>query len=314
LSNTSVTIEMASATFILSLDTEIAWGTYSAPGSKASAFDTYPALLRRLVNLLDIYEISATWAVVGALIDPQPDALPPVHYPFASAPDTERVQRGPAHWFHLPAVLDCIQRARAPQEIATHTYTHLLSDAPAVSRERFAAELRAARDLHAKLGLPPLRSLVYPQNRVAHVDVLGEFGITSYRGPAEDWYSALPRPLSRPAHLLDRSLGFPPPVYRLADCDRTHDVVNLPASQFLMSYDGVRASIPTESRVRQALTGLDRAAEHNAIFHLWFHPFNLGSADAMFDALTTILAQVYERRSAGTLRVLTMEQAAVLVG
>ncbi|MEO0562322.1 MAG: hypothetical protein AAF125_09410, partial [Chloroflexota bacterium] len=125
-------------------------------------------------------------------------------------------------------------------------------------------------------------------------------------GVASDWYARFPKAIKRPAHLIDRVMAITPPTYPLT-AERIEDgLVNLPASQFLMSYDGVRARIPTESRVQQAEKGLQRAVNRNEMFHLWFHPFNLGSSDAMFDALTQILALVYDYRAAGALQVRTM--------
>ncbi len=296
---------MPHATFILSLDTEIAWGTYGDLDGRAAVFEAYPLLLGRLVNLLDIYEIPATWAVVGALADGVRD-VPEPHYRFADTPDAARREGHPAAWFHLPGVLDVIQGMRVPQEIGTHTYTHVLADDAGVSRVLFAAQMAEVVALHERHGLSPVRSLVFPQNRVAHLDVLREYGIMAYRGAAHDWYRWLPRPLQRPLHLLDRTLGTTPPTYAYHDRVTDEGLVDLPASQFLMSYDGPRARIPTEARVRQAERGIRRAMDRGEIFHLWFHPFNLGSSDAMFDALTQILARVWGARAAGTLRTMTM--------
>ncbi len=301
---------MPTPTFILSLDTEIAWGTYANLSARAAAFDAYPSLLRRLVRQLSIYEISATWAVVGALFG-DPSQVPQPHYSFATAPDATRARQHPAAWFHLPAVLDIIQAARTPQEIGTHTYTHLLATDPGVTRELFARQLAAVVGLHRRHGLTPPRSLVYPQNRIAYTDLLREHGITAYRGSQPSWYGWLPKALQRPAHLLSRANASLPPVYRPV---RASDgLVNLPASQFLMSYDGVRRRVPTAARVRQAERGLARAIRQQAVFHLWFHPFNLGSDDAMFDALQQILTLVWEHRAAGRLQVRTMGAVAAEV-
>ncbi len=298
--------------FILSLDTEIAWGTYGNLAARAPTFDRYPELLNRLVRLLTIYDIPATWAIVGHLLlkPGQRSALADVQYSFADAPDTARIAAGKPDWFYGRYIVDAIQSARAPQEMGSHTMTHLLATDPAVTRADFAAQLDAVVTAHAAHNLPAPRALVYPQNRVAHTDLLPEYGFTTYRGQAADWYARMPKPLKRPAHLLDRTLGLTPPTYAPADCLQPDGVVNLPASQFLMSYDGVRAQIPTQARVRQARLGLARAIQHGEIFHLWFHPFNLGSSEAMFEALIHILAMVWEGRDRGQLRVMTMGQAA----
>src|SRR5687767_9232224 len=55
--------------FVLSLDTELAWGSFDHTPVAAFA-NRYPDLrgtIRRLLDLFERYELSATWAVVGHL-------------------------------------------------------------------------------------------------------------------------------------------------------------------------------------------------------------------------------------------------------
>ncbi|MEO0563728.1 MAG: hypothetical protein AAF125_16600, partial [Chloroflexota bacterium] len=179
------------ATFVLSLDTEIAWGTYGNLEARANAFEVYPSLLRRLVRQLDIFEISATWAVVGGLLVPseQLTDIPEPHYSFAQIPDSARRDGHPKEWFYAPDVIETIQMTRTPQEIGTHTLTHLLATDPGVSHEMFDAQLAAVVALHQQHGLPSPRSLVFPQNRVTYTDLLRQHGIIAYRGVASDWYA-----------------------------------------------------------------------------------------------------------------------------
>lgn len=284
------------ATFILSLDTEIAWGT-DAPDLPrfAACFDGYRPLVRRLLDLLDRCEVAATWAVVGHL--------------FLSPGDPRAHPRAPAHWYHAPDVIDSIRSARAQHEIGTHTFSHIYTREASTTRAVWLHELRLCAELHRQHGLP-LRSLVFPRNQVAYLDTLPEAGIRAYRGAERSWYRGLPARPRRAAHLLDRALGLPPPTYAPAALRVNARLVNLPASQFLMAYDGLRGRIPTASRVRQARLGLAQAARRGHLYHLWFHPFNLGTSPAMFDALESILREVAALRAAGALRVLTMQAAA----
>ena len=299
-----------SGTFVLSLDTEIAWGTYANLSQRTQTFDNYRRLLLRLRRQLDIFEISATWAVVGGLLHPDGPRSPllDVQYSFATTTERERINSHPTAWFYQPGLIDIVLAARAPQEIASHTMTHLLATDPAVTRTMFEAQLAAVVQAHAEAGLPAPRSLVYPQNRIAHTDLLPQYGFRSYRGVEQSAYTHLPPWASRPAHLLNRALAVPPPTY--APVQQPGTPLNLPASQFLMAYDGIRAKIPTAARVHQARRGLNRAIQRGEIYHLWFHPFNLGSSDEMLDAFTQILALVYQDREQGTLRVQTMQQVA----
>src|SRR5262249_6245917 len=135
---------------------------------------------------------------------------------------------------------------------------------------------------------------------------LPKYGIIAYRGVEGN------RPTERrgPLHLLERALALPPSTYDLSTLKVGEMLVNLPASQFLLAYDGPRRWIHTTSRLRQARLGLDRAGERGHLYHLWFHPFNLGTSHAMFDALEQILCEVVHRRDSGKLRVMTMQAAA----
>lgn len=280
--------------FILSLDTEIAWGTAAADLPRyARCFDDYRSILRRLIALLDAYDIPATWAVVAHLF---------------LQPGDERArlpgERPPA-WYHGPDVIEAIRAARTAHEIGTHTFTHIYADDPATTVDQWRAQLDMATAIHREYGLT-IRSLVYPGNRLAYLDLLPEYGIIAYRGVEQTWYGRDRGPF----HLLDRALALPPPTYDLAGLRVNDRLVNLPASQFLLAYDGVRGWIPSAARVRQSRRGLDRAVERDHLFHLWFHPFNLGTSERMFAVLEQILRDVARRRDAGALRVLTMEQAA----
>ncbi len=279
-------------TFILSLDTEIAWGTDPQDIIKyAGCFDSYRVILRLLIDLLDQYNISATWAIVGQLILP--------------ATDRRAENKQPANWYHAPYVLDWIRDAKTAHEIGTHTFSHIYTDDPQTTQAVWETDLANCFDVHQQFGLP-LGSIVYPRNQIKYLDTLSKYGIIAYRGIEGN----RPRERRGIAHLLHRALALPPPTYDLQSCKVNDKLVNLPASQFLLAYDGIRSRIPTASRVRQARLGLEQAAHKNELYHLWFHPFNLGTSLRMFDALEQILRIVSTMREQGKIQVLTMEQAA----
>jgi peptidoglycan/xylan/chitin deacetylase (PgdA/CDA1 family) len=305
-------------TFILSLDTELAWGTLDKEG-----FRTYRRHLEQvrpnvvsLLSILEKHDVAATWAFVGHLMldscsregsgaDPHPDAL------------TARFPWYDRHWHdHDPAstrdqapfwygddLLDMVLDASPKHEIGSHTFSHLPLDGPEVKEEIARSQIVKCLELANRRGLS-LRSFVFPRNRVAHRPVLSEQGFTCYRGPEESWYTRLPRPLARAGHFAHRLLGMAPPVYRELDVE--FGLVNLPASMFLMPPDGVRALIPGRSRVRQAVLGLRRSARTDGVFHLWFHPWNIGTSGAMLRWLDAILDEVDTLRARGDLRVRTM--------
>ncbi len=187
---------LMNGTFILSLDTEIAWGTDPEYlPVYAQCFDNYRVILPRLVALLDRYEIPATWAVVGHLFLKPDD--PRSIKKSADKPD----------WYHGADVIEAIRSAKVRHEIGTHTFSHIYTEDATTTREVWNRELQTCVDLHREHGLP-LKSLVYPRNQVAFVESLPDYGIIAYRGIEQSWYRKLP--MQRPLHLLDRALGLPP--------------------------------------------------------------------------------------------------------
>jgi peptidoglycan/xylan/chitin deacetylase (PgdA/CDA1 family) len=285
-------------TFILSLDTEIAWGTDMRDMLKyAHCFESYRVILRRLIDLLDQYHIPTTWAIVGQVMLKPDDRRSLI----MASPELDMVS-----WFHAPYVVEWIRAAKTPHEIGTHTFSHIYTDDPDTTQKVWEDELRDVVKLHRQLKLPAVRSIVYPRNQIKYLDTLSKYGIIAYRG-IEGHRERERRGL---AHLLNRALALPPPTYNLAACKVNDKLVNLPASQFLLAYDGIRSRIPTASRVRQARLGMEQAARKNELYHLWFHPFNLGTSPRMFDALEQILRIASTLREQGKLQILTMEQAA----
>jgi len=285
-------------TFILSLDTEIAWGTDMRDmGKYAHCFESYRVILRRLIELLDQYNIPTTWAVVGQLMLKPTDKRSLI----MASPGLDMIE-----WFHAPYVVEWIRGAKTAHEIGTHTFSHIYTDDPDNTQEVWEYELQQVAKLHRQLKLPVARSIVYPRNQIKYLDTLSKYGIIAYRGIEGN----RPRERRGIAHLLDRALALQPPTYNLDACKVSDKLVNLPASQFLLAYDGIRSRIPTASRVRQARLGMEQAAKKNDLYHLWFHPFNLGTSPRMFEALEQILKMAASMREQGKLQVLTMEQAA----
>lgn len=313
-------------TFVLSLDTEIAWGSVDTPRLRScvSHFNSYRKLVRRLVDLLDKYEISATWAFVGRLLVDQSryatratsadsDSTTATAMPSEQSSSETIKREGDPSWWSGTDVLEMVRNARVEHEIGTHTFSHTILGDPACRRNHARSELQVCRKVHADRGLE-MKSLVFPRNKIAHLDAAASVDILCYRGRERNWYRGMPNRMQQAAHFLDRLLAIEPPTYRWNELSSTqHEPVNIPASMFFMSFDGLRALIPPSRRVRQVRRGLDRAIENGEIFHLWFHPFNLGSSPRMFETLESILRMVSEEKDRGRLRVCTMEQVATEV-
>ncbi len=311
------------ASFVLSLDTELAWGTFDKGG--ATRYKKHLGATRgeiqKLLGLLEKYEIPATWAIVGHLFlrecnsatvgeDPHPDVLTPRYswYPYHWHHMDPGSNRESAPFWYGDDVVEAIRNAKPAHDVGCHTFSHVIMNDPAVTHAIATSQVRKCCDLAHAQGIT-LRSFIFPRHGIAHLDVINENGFTSYRGHERIWYRNLPRPISRLLHLMHAVLGITPPVYSEIGIDHS-GLVNIPASMFLMPKDGLRCLIPWKSRIVQARRGIQEAIRKNGVFHLWFHPWNLGGSPQMIDCLEDIFRTVASHREKGQLRAVTMKDLA----
>lgn len=302
--------------FTLSLDFELIWGTQDlvGPGGfrRACLFERQ-RVIDDLLSLLHEFEISATWCIVGHL--------------FLDACDGEHAElKRPSHawlredWFHHDpggretdesvflgkSLVEKILACPTKQEIGFHSFSHVIWGDPGCPREVAESEMNACLQASAWTGRRSV-SFVFPRNRVGHLDVLAANGFRVFRGPGPRWYERDENPgaLGRLAHLLEVAAGTPAPtvVPRMTP----EGLVNLPGSMIYLPAHGIRGLIPIERRVRRALVGLERAAAHQRVLHLWFHPTNLSDRyHPMMAGLRTVFQKVREMRYGGRIDVRPM--------
>ncbi len=310
----------AEGVFTLSLDFELLWGTVDLFGPekfRRACEIERDQVLDRLLALLAEHDISATWCILGHLFldrchasggRPHPEIVRPRHRWVRG----DWLQHDPcssesaAPLFYGRTLVEKIRACRIPQEIGSHSFSHVVFSDPGCSRDTAASELAASASAAGELGLEP-RVFAFPRNGVGHLDLLREFGFECYRGPAPRWYEReeRPRALARLARLATVLSASTPPV--VAAEPGPGGLWNVPASMMYFPNHGLRRRIPVSSRVRRAFKGLDAAVRMRRVFHLWFHPTNLADdPDAMFAGLLAILARVGELRRKGRLAVAPM--------
>jgi hypothetical protein len=306
--------------FVLSLDTELAWGSVhggSLPQREALFQQARPCI-SRLLKLLEKYQIHATWALVGHLFLERCQPVNGIKHPeivrpkYSWYPDDwflpdpcSRLEDAP-FWYGRD-IVQWIQSCQVTQEIGCHTFSHIRVGEPGCSRECFASELRACCVEAEKLGLN-LQSFVFPRNSVGHLDVLAEAGFLAYRGVAPSLFERLPGITARIFRQLGHFIPLTPPVVLPK---KEKGLWNLPASYFYPSTYRWWRIISGISRAYKVKQGLRKAAKKRYIFHLWFHPWNLASQpDKLLSELEAIFAEVCRYRDAGRLDNLTMGELA----
>jgi len=306
--------------FTLSLDFELLWGTVDLHGPerfRRACEIEREVVIDRLLALLDEHRIPATWCILGHLFLSECSRSRGVAHPELVRPRHRWVrgdwlQHDPcsdetrAPLFYGRSLVEKIRACHTPQEIGSHSFSHAIFSDEGCSREVAASELSASADAARQMGLD-LRSFAFPRNGVGHLDLLPQFGIRSYRGPAPRWYERREPPpsLHRLARLWAVVAASSPPVVTPGPAGA--GLTNVPASMIYLPMHGLRRHVGVSRRVLRAKKGLAAAVRSGRVFHLWFHPTNLADEpEAMFRGLREILATVQGLVREGRLDVATM--------
>ncbi len=306
--------------FLLSIDTELAWG-----GVHDGSFRRRTHLYRltreaiaRLLALQECYQIRATWAVVGHLfLEPcrpvdgvkHPEVVRPAYAWFSG----DWFQYDPCTgleadpFWYGPDIVEAVLRCKTPQEVGSHSFSHAIMGDPGCSREAFQSELRACQEAARPWGIQ-LRSFVFPRNSIGHLDALSASGYTAFRGLARPWHGRLPVLGEKALRGLQALSPLAPETSqpRLLD-----GLIDLPGTYFYLHREGWAKRVPIGARVHKAFLGLEKAARSREIFHLWFHPFNLATdPQGLLSGLEAIFRRVAVLREAGRLDNPTMGELA----
>lgn len=305
------------AKFVLTLDTEIAWGTFYWRGFEYYRlhFDQFRPLVRRFIAQLETHEVSATWAFVGHLMldhcdGEHRDVLRP-RYSWFGGEDWHKYDPGTdlatdPYWYGAD-VLALVRGMRTPQEIGTHTFSHVHLSDPECTPEIARSQVESCVKLGAAQGIK-IESLVFPRDGVGHLAQFSDLGIRSFRGAEQVWYSSFSGLPRRICSVLDQTFAIQPPVYRQADLNVEHGLLNVPGSNFLFAFDRYHRFIPAASRVTKIKKGIRKAIENDAIYHLAFHPEHLGSSEKMYEVFDSVFAYLDECRAKGLIEVSTMRE------
>lgn len=296
----------------ISLDFELAWGTRNRPAAaKVGPWleGTRPAI-EKLLSLFESYEVSATWATVGALMlggrsrEFLGDRFGGDN--FHDVPDGDA--KSAPDWY-ADDVVEQLLACRVEQELACHTLTHAFVDPTAAGRTRLDLELRGFQELWDELGLGRCQSFIFPKAYMGHFGLLAEHGYQAIRGPEPGWFERIPhRQIAAAFRLLNARRAATPAVGRPELIGS--GLWQIPSSQFYSPIMNVGQYVPTAARVLKAKRGLRAAAATRSIYHLWTHPFNLGlHTDELLAGFEEILREATKLRDAGQLVITPMKYA-----
>jgi len=308
---------MTQPTVVISLDLELTWGTFDLYFNdellKMSRW-SHDVGVPNLLSHLTRNGISASWAVVGAMMRPSlPDVsgLPEVNYPHFSKPwfsyvPKEGDELTHPEWFGA-SLVRMIKNAKPEQEIGFHSFSHVPFGWRGMTRERAVAEYYYCARTARELGIPT-RSFVYPRNLVAYLAELRDAGFTCFRDVDELPFRFESNKLRSIVGVLADFAGLSP---RVVEPSLKEGIVSIPGSLQIRFAAGWRKYIPDASRLRRLRKGLERVRRNGGVFHVWFHPENLYPE---WPRLENVVARFLEELGAlvrnGEMRCLTMGQLA----
>ena len=308
---------------IISLDFELFWGFL-----EEMQLEDYQenilggrAAIPRLLKLFEKYDIHATWAAVGFLfaenyqeletyfpeIRPtySKEGLSPYDY-FAKIGTDEAT----APCFYAPSLIRLIGQTPG-QEIGSHTFSHYYCREKGQTLQQFAADLAAARKIAADKGYD-VTSLILPRNQCEpeYTRIIREQGFTAFRDEEDDWIHARIKffPLLRLLRLLD--VYLPLTGQGVWPARKESGVWNFVGSGM---YKPIRPALQFLEglKMRRIKKRMLCAAKKGLVFHLWWHPHNIGvMTDQYLAQLEEIFAYYQELKECYGMESLNMREAA----
>ena len=295
--------------FVISLDFELLWGVFDVVDykKKTDYFSNTRKVLPAILNKLEQYDAHATWAVVGMLFNqdwkewkknrpkevPRYDKSSLSSYGFGDS----IVTQGTEDLVFAPELIQQIS-GREGQEIGTHTYSHYYCLEKGQNKEAFAADLRKAIEVAAKINVE-FKSLVFPRNQLKeeYLKICAELGIENVRSNPSSWYwkNTLSDAFgTKVARSGDAYLPFGKQTYPLDDLVKKDGLpLEQKASRFFRPVEG--NLLLRKLKLKRIMEEMLWAAKNKEVYHLWWHPHNFGAQPEESLKDLEIIMQHFER-------------------
>lgn len=291
-------------TFIISLDFELLWGVRDHETKES--FGQQAAGARRAVTemlkLFDQHQIHATWGIVGMLM--AKDKAQMLRYSPSVKPQYENQKLSAYQYMdqvgdgeesdHCHYAYSLVgEIAQHPhQEVASHTYSHYYCKAPGQNIQAFQEDLCAARKIAKENFGIELKSLILPQNQFvdAYMQAAYEAGFLVIRGNPESFAYNTSTKKARIMRFLDTYVGVCGRKTYHWESPYVNGMVNVKASSFFRKYN-TKLSFLEKFKVSHIKREMKYAAKKGQIYHLWWHPHNVGTnMEQCFAQLEEILS------------------------
>lgn len=305
--------------FVFSLDTELASGYFDLDKQRKNIFSTDGSRERRAIirvlDMLDEYNINATWAIVGHIMYAQCEkcnVCPILEWKGKYQSFNEVYGTENPLWYGADIVNEIIKRSPR-HEIAFHGYTHQMFDESLMSVERAKFEISEWRRIAKRWNIEPF-TVIFPRDRTGYLKLFQEAGFISYRTDIRGSIYTRNKYFNKLIKAIDHVLSISiPPFYSFEEL-ANDGMVNIKESQHLFGYNR-RIELFLDSlnlhkqRIKRIIKGVKKAAEEKKIIHIWAHPWEFRT-EKDFKKLRFIFENVALEIEKGKMQSITMVELA----
>lgn len=281
-------------TVIFSFDFEIGWGDITnGVWKRREANGVYKRLrqvLPEMLSTMDACDFSATWATVGAMIEP-PDTRDFSHLTDAQHSIVENgIRVGEPETFNGTDLFELVLAAKTDHQIACHSYSHIPFDFTGVDGKFVREELKRFNRTLARYELTTSK-LVFPENTEDYYIELQDMGIEKVRVSADNIFK------NRFLYLLTLAV-IPPPTSK-----ETIDGNGIIRHYGSMLFNDAGKAHRIPLLERRITLGLNNVVNRNHDLHIWAHPFNFAESEELLKSFKNMIEKIAVLRDKGKLQI-----------
>jgi len=294
--------------FLFSLDTELAWGAFDHfhPGMFSADGRRERYAIKRILDILDKYDIAATWALVGHLFFEKCEKCPqcPILEWKGKFSSFEEIYETSSPLWYGADIIRILMERSSRHEIAFHGFTHRIFDEKTMDSLDARTEILEWLKVASGKVSAGLQTVVFPRNKVGHLGVFKEYGFTCYRDDEvlPSSYYTIPF-FGKALNKIDLVLQIRKPEIYDPTKDG-NDLVRLPASRSLFRMPRKIDKMPGGSILGQIhhqkiIQGVARAAASGKVIHIYTHPWEFREEKdfaRLEDLLSAVSQQIKNRR------------------
>lgn len=296
---------------VISLDFELFWGIrdkYSFEEYGPNVLGVWE-VIPKLLELFKKHDLHATFATVGAMfssdLEDLKQYLPKVRpayedqnlSPYLGYID-ESIQHNDQYYFGKK-LLELVKKD-SNHEIGTHTFSHYYALELGQSQKEFEADLDAAIEI-AKANEIKLETLIFPRHQinVEYLNSLSKKSIKIYRETEKAWFHSAARGaeesiVKRGFRYLDYFVNLGHQHCQDLSEIKQGELYAIRASRWLRPFKESESRFD-QLKIQRIKSQMKYAAQNGKIFHLWFHPHDIGiHQEENFQMLAEIFAY-YEK-------------------